>query len=83
MTLKVFPIPPSNFIAGRLKAALLFCLLLVVLLARCIPVVSVVYICLIRILSIQATCPSIPAARLASRLYFIRFVFVVRSCFVW
>ena len=29
--------------------------------------------------SIEATCPSIPAARFASRLCFIRFVFVVRS----
>ena len=33
--------------------------------------------------SIEATCPSIPAVRFASRLCFIRFVFVVRSCFVW
>ena len=33
--------------------------------------------------SIEATCPSIPAALFASRLCFIRFVFVVRSCFVW
>ena len=33
--------------------------------------------------SLEATCPSIPAALFASRLCFIRFVFVVRSCFVW
>ena len=45
--------PPSNFIADRPKAALLFCLLLVVLLARCIPVVSIVYICLISILALR------------------------------
>ena len=44
---------PSNFIAGRPKASLLFCLLLVVLLARCIPFVSIVYICLIGILALR------------------------------
>ena len=33
--------------------------------------------------SIEATCPSMPAALFASRLCFIRFVCVDRSCFVW
>ena len=33
--------------------------------------------------SIEATCPSIPAALCAFRLCFIGFVFVVRSCYVW
>ena len=50
---------PSNLIAGRPKAAILFCLLLVVLfniLARTIVVVS---ICLVCNCSIVATCPSI------------------------
>ena len=53
---------PSNFIAGRPKAAILFCLLLVVLinfLARFIVVVIVVSICLVCNFSIVATCPSI------------------------
>ena len=38
---------------GCPKAALLFCLLLVVFLARCIPAVSIVYTCLIRILALR------------------------------
>ena len=56
------PPPPSNLIAGRPMAAILFCLLLVVLfniLARFIVVVSVVSICLVCIFSIVATCPSV------------------------
>ena len=52
--------PPSNFIAGRPKVAILFCLLLVVLfsflLARFIVVVS---ICLVCNSSIVTTCPTI------------------------
>ena len=54
--------PPSNLIAGRPKAAILFCLLLVVrlnILARFIVVVFVVSICLVCIFRIVATCPSI------------------------
>ena len=46
------------FVAGRPKAAILFCLLLDVLLARCI-VVSVLSICLICNFSIVVTCLSI------------------------
>ena len=65
---------PTAF-ADRLKAGLLFCLLLVVLyaffLARYIAIVS---ICLVCGPSIVATCPSIPAVRFAFRLCFIRFV---------
>ena len=61
--------------AGRPKAELLFCLLLVVFnaffLARCVAVVSV---CLVCESSIVATCPSIPAARFGFRLCFIPFV---------
>ena len=38
-------------------------------------------ICLVCDFSTVATCPSIPALRFAFCLYFIRFVFVVRSCF--
>ena len=79
------PPPPSNFIAGRPKAALLFGLLLVVLfflhlfsLARFIAVVS---ICLVICdSSIVATCPSVPAAHFAFCLCFNRFVFVVSRC---
>ena len=76
---------PSDFIAGRPKAALLFCLLLSVLsfLTRFIDVVSMVSICLVCDSSIVDTCPSIPAARFAFHLCFIRFVFTVRSWFVW
>ena len=69
------PPPPINFIAGRPKAAILFCLLLVVLyalfLSRYIAVVSICPVC---DSSIVATCPTIPAARFAFRLCFIRFV---------
>ena len=43
-------------------------------LARYIAVVSIVSICLVCDSSIVATCPSIPAARFAFRLCFIRFV---------
>ena len=79
--------PPSNFIAGRPKAALLFCLLLVVLFSFfpgsfyccCVYYVHLSY----AYSSIEATCPLIPAARFAFHLCFICFVFVVRSCFVW
>ena len=50
---------PSNFIAGRSKAAILFCHILVAhLLARFI-VVSVLSICLVCNFSVVATCPSI------------------------
>ena len=80
---------PSDFIAGRSKVALLFCLLLVALffflfffLARFVAVVSIVSICLVYDFSIVATCPSIPAARFAFCLCFIRFDSVVHSCFV-
>ena len=66
--------------AGHPKAALLFCLLLVVLyaffLTRHIAVVSIVSICLVCDSSIVATCPSIPAARFAFHLCFICFVFL-------
>ena len=41
------------------------------------------FICLECDSGIVATCPSIPAARFAFRLCFIRFVLAVRSCFVW
>ena len=63
----------------------MFCFLLVVLLfifflARFIAVMSV---CLVRDSSIVATYPSIPAARFASRLCFIRKVVVVGTCFIW
>ena len=79
------PPPPSNFIAGRLKAALLFCLFLFVLfaffLARFIVVASSVSVYFVCDFSIVATCPSIPAAHFAFCLCFIRFVFVVHSCF--
>ena len=65
---------PSNLIAGRPKAAILFCLLLVVLfniLARFIVVVSVVSVCLVCNFSIVATCPSIqlPALLFVSVLF--------------
>ena len=70
--------PPSNFISGRPKAALLFCLLLVVLyaffLSSCIAVVSIVSGFLVCGSGIVATCPSIPATRFACHLCFIRFV---------
>ena len=52
--------PPSNFIAGRPKVAILFCLLLVVLfsfLLACF--IVVVSICLVCNSSIVATCPTI------------------------
>ena len=49
----------SSFIAGRPKAAILFCLLLVVLLLARFIVVSVLSICLVCNFSIVATCPSI------------------------
>ena len=45
-------------------------------LARYIVVVSVVSICLVCDSSIVATCPSMPAARYAFRLCFVRFVFL-------
>ena len=59
---------PSNIIAGRPTAALLFCLLLNVLfffLASFIVDVSVVSVYLVCVLCTVATCPSIPAARFA------------------
>ena len=72
---------PSNFIAGRHNAALLFCLLLVVFFfifswLRFIVVLSIVSLCLVCDSSIVATCPSIPAVRFAFCLCLIRFVFV-------
>ena len=73
--------PPSNFTAGRPKAALLFCLLLVVLYAffqTCYTAaISIVFICLEYDSSIVPTCPSIPAARFAFRLCFIHFVLLL------
>ena len=56
--------PPSNFIAGRPKAALLFCLLLPFLhftfyLAHFIAFSLNVFVCLVYDFSIVATCPSI------------------------
>ena len=75
---------PSNFIAGRPKAAPPFCLLLVVLFffslsfqARFIVVVSIVFICLVCDSSIVATCPSMPSAR-----FVFFFVFFVWAQFV-
>ena len=70
---------PSNFMAGRLKAALLFGLLLVVLLARCIPVVSIVYICLIRILALRPPVLQfqLPALLLVCVLFVLFLLFVV------
>ena len=65
---------PSNFIAGRAKAALFF-------LAPFSAAVSIVSICLVCESSIVATSPSIPAACFAFCLCFICFVFVVQSCF--
>ena len=63
---------PSNFIAGRPKAAFLFCLLLVVLYAFFLARYIVVSICLVYDSSIVATRPLIPAAR-----------FVVCLCFIF
>ena len=73
------PPPPSNFIVGRPKAALLFCLLLVVLLARCIPVVFIVYICLIRILALRPPVLQfqLPALLLVCVLFVLFLLFVV------
>ena len=74
---------PSNIIAGRPKAAILFCLILVVLyfLARFIVVVPVVSICLVCNFSIVATCPSI---QLPALLFVcVLFVFVACRCFIW
>ena len=51
--------PPSNFIAGRPKAAILFCLLLVILLLARFIFMSVLSICLVCNFSIVATCRSI------------------------
>ena len=78
---KIMRLSPSNFIAGRPKAALLFCLPIVFFQARFIAAVSIVSISLVCDSSIVATCPSIPAARFAFCLCFVHFVFVVRSCF--
>ena len=50
--------------------------------ARFIAVVSIVSICLVYDSSIVATRPSIPAARFAFCLCLIRFVGVVRICFL-
>ena len=74
---------PSDFIAGRPKAALLFChfllvfcvffllfLFFILFLACFIVVVSVVSICFVCDFSIEATCPPVSATC---------FVFVVRS----
>ena len=73
---------PSDFIAGHPKAALLFCLLLILffslfLLARFIAVVSIVSVCLVSDFSIVATCHSMSAARFVFCLCFIRFGFVL------
>ena len=66
---------PSNFIAGRPKAALLFCLLLYVSpLARFIAIVTISLGC---DSSIVATCPSIPAARFAFVVFVLFVLFVV------
>ena len=73
---------PSNFIFGRPKAALLFCLRLIVLffpfffLARLIAVLSIVSVYLAYDSSIVTTCPSIPAARFTFCLSLILFVFL-------
>ena len=70
---------PSDFIAGRPKAALLFCLLRVVRFsffpARVFAVMSTVSIYLVCDFSIVATCPLMQAARFAFCWCFIRFVF--------
>ena len=71
---------PSNLIAGRPKAAILFCILLVVLfniLARFIVVVS---ICLVCNFSIVAICPS---TQLPALLFVCVLFFVVYRCFIW
>ena len=76
---------PSHFIAGRPKAALLFCLLVVLCSffpGSFIVVVSIVSICHVYDSRIEATYPSIPVARFAFSLCFIRFVSIVRSCFI-
>ena len=52
-------------------------------LAHFIAVMFIVSICRVCNFGIVATFPSMPAARFASCLCFIRFVFVVHSCFVW
>ena len=61
--------PTDDFIACRPKAALLFCLLSVVLfhffLARFIAVVSIVSNCLVCDFNIVAICAPIPAVRFA------------------
>ena len=57
--------------------------LFIVFLARLIAVVSTVSTCLVFNSSIFATCPPIPAARVAFSLCFIRFDFLVRSCCIW
>ena len=61
--------PTDDFIACRPKAALLFCLLFVVLfhffLARFIAVVSIVSICLVCDFNIVASCAPISAVRFA------------------
>ena len=69
----------SNFSAGRPKAAPLFCLLLVVLLARSIPVVVIVYICLIRILALRPPVLQfqLPALPLVCVLFVLFLLFVV------
>ena len=57
---------------------------LVVLLARCIPVVSIVYICLnIRILALRPPVLQfqLPALLLICVLFVL--FFIVRSCFAW
>ena len=64
--------------AGRPKAALLFCLLLVVLLARCIPVVSIVYICLIRILALRP-----PVLLTCSSAFGSLVILDVARCYLW
>ena len=70
---------PSNFIAGRPKAALLFCLLLDVLLARCTPVVSIVYICVIHTLVLRPPVLQfqLPALLLICVLFVLFLLFVV------
>ena len=54
------------------KASLVYLFFLIYFLARCIAVVSIVSICLVCDFSIVATCHSIPAARFAFCLCFIR-----------
>ena len=72
----------SMFIKGSEFFIFIQFFLAFLFLARFNVVVSVVSSCLVCALSILATCPSTSAARFAFYLCFIRFAFVVRSCFI-